>query len=98
MDSLELSSCGSTNYQSGFNNCPQNVAVYVTLDVDLRQSGRHCFKCIFFAFGDEAERVSGLYANVHTDVLTSDTSRVLVLSAWPLPMFSLGLCRAYHLL
>lgn len=52
----------------------RNVAVYVILDVDLRQFGRHCFKCIFFAFVSEAESVSGLYANVHSDLLTSDTS------------------------
>lgn len=52
----------------------RNVAVYVILDVDLRQFGRHCFKCIFFAFVNEAESMSGLYANVHSDLLTSDSS------------------------
>lgn len=47
--------------------------MYVIHDDDLRYFGRPCFKCICFASGDEADRVSGLNANVHTDVLTFDT-------------------------
>lgn len=74
MDLLELSACGSTNYQSGFRSALRNVTVYVILDVDLRQFGGHCFKCIFFGFVNEAENVSGLYANMYSDLVTSDTS------------------------
>lgn len=47
---------------------------------------------IWFAFGDEAERVSELYVSVHTDVLKYDTSLVLVFILWPLLMFSPCLC------
>lgn len=73
----------------------RNVAVCVIHCVDLRRFGRHCFKCICFAVGDEVERVSGLYANVHTHVLTADTLLVLVLIPWPLAMISLDLCHPY---